>query len=43
VLPGTNKPAPASAVVTVNAAGQIANMAVGAVDGFAIYVGAKLP
>jgi hypothetical protein len=43
VLPGTNKPAPASAVVTVNGAGQIANVAVGAVDGFAIYVGAKLP
>jgi pullulanase len=42
VLPGTNTPAPASALVKVEADGQILNQTVVAMKAFAIHVNAKL-
>jgi hypothetical protein len=42
VYPGSTKPAPASGVIVVNASGQIANLAVGAMDAVAVYVGARV-
>ena len=42
VLPGTNTPAPASALIKVEADGQILNQTVAAMKAFAIHVNAKL-
>ncbi len=43
VLSGSTKPAPAGALVVVNGAGQIVNQKVGAMEGLAIYAGARVP
>jgi len=41
VLPGTNTPAPASALIEVNASGQIVNYTLAAQDAFAIHIDAR--